>query len=215
MPIKVLLADDHTIVRDGLQMVLESQGDIRVVAEASNGIEVIRKVREFEPDVVVMDIAMPTMNGIEATRRIVEEHKNIKVLILSMYSSVEDIFRALQAGAIGYLLKESAGAEVRDAVYAANCGKRYLSRKVDDILIDSYIFERSQITSKSPLDNLSPREKEVVQLVAEGKSSSEIAGILFLSVKTVETYRSRVMQKLGLKDFAALIKFALQNRLTS
>jgi DNA-binding NarL/FixJ family response regulator len=160
-----------------------------------------------------MDISMPNMNGIEASKRIIDENPKVKIVILSMQSTVEDIFRALKVGAIGYLVKESAGSEVADAVHAAYNGRRYLSRKVDDILIDSYIYERESMGKTSPLEKLSSREKEVLQLVAEGKASSEIAELLFLSVKTIETYRSRLMQKLGIKDKSGLIKFAIQNRL--
>jgi DNA-binding NarL/FixJ family response regulator len=208
--IRILIADDHAVVRDGLRMILETHGDIRVVAETSDGMETVKKVKTANPDVILMDISMPNLNGIEATRRIVEHHPAIKVVILSMHSTAEDIFRALQAGAIGYLLKESAGAEVIQAVMSAHAGKRYLSRKVDDIVIDSYIRERRMDTATSPLELLSSREREVLQMVAEGKTSSEIAAILFLSAKTVETYRSRLMQKLGLKDIPSLVKFAME-----
>jgi DNA-binding NarL/FixJ family response regulator len=163
--------------------------------------------------VILMDISMPGLNGIEATRRIRKDCPRIRVVILSMLSSPEDIFRALQAGATGYLLKESAGTEVIQAVLSASSDRRYLSRKVDDIVIDSYIQERTQVQAKSPLEQLSDREKEVLQMVAEGKTSSEIAGILFLSVKTIETYRSRIMQKLGLKDVPSLVRFAIEKGL--
>lgn len=214
MSINLMIADDHTIVRDGLKMILESKGDIKVIAEAEDGLQAFQKAREFNPDVILMDIAMKNMNGIEATRRIIEDNRDIKIVILSIQSSAEDIYRALQAGAIGYLLKESAGAEVIEAVRAAYSGHRYLSRKVDDTLIDSYIFERERNESKGPLELLSSREREVLQLVSEGKTSSEIAKLLFLSVKTVETYRSRLMQKIGIKDITELVKFAMQHGLT-
>ena len=214
MTIKIIIADDHAVVRDGLKMMLESKGDLEVVAEAEDGLQAIRKAMQFKPDVILMDISMKNMNGIEATRRIKEDYPEIKVVILSIQSSSEDIYRALQAGATGYLLKESAGSEVIEAVRAVFNGRRYLSRKVDDILIDSYIFEREQSNLKGPLELLSSREREVLQLVAEGKSSNEIAKMLFLSVKTVETYRSRLMQKLGIKDLTELIKFAIQHRIT-
>lgn len=213
MQIKVILADDHTVVRDGLKLILESASDIKVIAEASDGLQTIQKARDHKPDVILMDISMPNMNGIEASKRILDENPDIKIVILSMQSTVEDIFRALKAGATGYLLKESAGSEVVDAVHAASNGRRYLSRKVDDILIDSYIYESESIGDTSPLEKLSSREKEVLQLVAEGKSSNEIAELLFLSVKTIETYRSRLMQKLGIKDKAGLIKFAINHNL--
>lgn len=213
MSIRVLIADDHTILREGLKLILESRGDIKVVAEAADGLDAVKKAKEFNPDVIVMDVSMPNMNGIEATGRILEENKKVKIVILSMKASSEDIYRALHAGATGYLLKESAGSEIADAVHAAVNNRRYLSRKVDDILIDSYIFERKNLTSRSPLESLSSREREILQLVAEGKTSNEIASMLYLSVKTVETYRSRLMQKLRLKDSSALIKFAIEQGL--
>lgn len=213
MSIRVLIADDHTILREGLKLILESRGDIKVVAEATDGLDAVKKAKEFNADVIVMDVSMPNMNGIEATGRILEENKKVKIVILSMKASSEDIYRALHAGATGYLLKESAGSEIADAVHAAVNNRRYLSRKVDDILIDSYIFERKNLTSRSPLESLSSREREILQLVAEGKTSNEIASMLYLSVKTMETYRSRLMQKLRLKDSSALIKFAIEQGL--
>ncbi len=214
MNINVIIADDHTIVRDGLRLILEASNSISVVAQASDGLEIIQKVRQYHPDVVLMDISMPNMNGIEATLRITKEFPSVRIVILSMQSSLEDIYRALQAGAIGYLLKESAGTEVVDAVKAAFSGKRFISRKVDDILIDGYLQERSGSESKSPLESLSDREREVLQLIAEGNTSANIAELLFLSIKTVETYRSRMMQKLGLKNIHSLVTFAIQHGLT-
>jgi DNA-binding NarL/FixJ family response regulator len=211
--IKILIADDHAIVREGLRLILETHGEMKVVAETADGLEAIKQAKTLNPDVILMDISMPGLNGIEATRRIRKDCPRIRVVILSMLSSPEDIFRALQAGATGYLLKESAGTEVIQAVLSASSGRRYLSRKVDDIVIDSYIQERTQVQAKSPLEQLSDREKEVLQMVAEGKTSSEIAGILFLSVKTIETYRSRIMQKLGLKDVPSLVRFAIEKGL--
>lgn len=213
MEIRILIADDHAIIRDGLEMILSTGAGLKVIGTASDGKEAYKLAGELKPDVVVMDIAMPNMNGIEATRRIIEENPSIKIIILSMHSTSEDIFRSLQAGAMSYLLKESAGAEVKEAVHAVMAGRRYLSRKVDDILIDSYIFDRNAGQKKSPLESLSTREREVLQLVAEGKTSTEIASTLYLSVKTIETYRSRLMQKLGVKDIPSLVKFALQHGL--
>ena len=160
MSIKLMIADDHTIVRDGLKLILESKGDIKVIAEAEDGLQAFQKARELKPDVILMDISMKNMNGIEATRRIKEDNPDIKIVILSIQSSSEDIYRALQAGAVGYLLKESAGTEVMEAVRAAYSGHRYLSRKVDDIVIDSYIFNREQSVSKGPLELLSSRERK-------------------------------------------------------
>jgi len=211
MTITVLLADDHAVVRDGLRLLLEAQSDITVIGEASNGREVVSQAERLQPDVIVMDIAMPELNGIEATRQIRALYPSTHIVILSMHSTSEHVFRAFQAGALGYLLKESAGAEVVDAVRAAHARRRYLSQK----LVDSGIYDAlDQRRAESPLDRLSAREREILQLIVEGQSSAEIAGLLSLSPKTVETYRSRLMHKLGLGDLPSLVKFAIQHGLT-
>jgi len=208
MTIDVFIADDHSVVRDGLRFLLEADGDIRVVGGAGNGRDAVQAVQRLAPDVVLMDVAMPELNGIEATLRVRESCPRTAVLILSMHSSTEHIFRALQAGAKGYLLKDSAGAEVVDAVRVVHAGQRYLSQKIAAAVIDDYIAERRRA---SPLESLSPRERHILQLVAEGRSSAEVAAMLFLSPKTVETYRSRMMQKLGVSDVPGLVKFAIQH----
>lgn len=215
MSIQVLLADDHTIVRDGLKLLLESQPDMRVIGEASNGNEALRLTQELSPDVVLMDIAMPELNGIDAAQRICDEHPKVKVVILSMHSSSEHIFRALRAGAVGYLLKESAGEEVATAVRSAFAGQRYLSAKIENTLIDDYLKQRKMGPVSSPLDSLSSREREVLQLTCEGKTTAEIAEKLYLSTKTVETYRSRFMRRLDIHDIPSLVKFAIQNGIIS
>jgi DNA-binding NarL/FixJ family response regulator len=212
MTIKVLLADDHAVVRDGLKMVLETQADIRVTAEASDGRAAIQAALQHEPNVAVMDIAMPLLNGIEATEQIRDRCPGTEVLILSVHSSAEHVFRALQAGALGYLLKESAGAEVIDAVRSVYAGKVYLGTRIADTVIEDYVRQRHTV---SPLESLSARERQILQLVVEGKTSAEAAEILSISPKSVETYRSRVMQKLGLSDVPSLVKFAIQHGLTS
>jgi DNA-binding NarL/FixJ family response regulator len=209
--IRVILADDHAVVRDGLRVLLEAQSDLEVVGGAANGRQAVRLVHELRPDVVVMDIAMPELNGIEATQQIHDASPSTQVLVLSMHSTTEHIFRALQAGARGYLLKDSAGAEVVDAVRVVNAGRRYLSQKIASTVVDDYISERHRA---SPLDSLSPRERQILQLVAEGKSSAEAAAMLFLSPKTVDTYRSRMMQKLAIDDLPSLVKFAIQHGVT-
>lgn len=211
MTISVLLVDDHSIVRDGLRVLLEAEGDIQVAGGAANGLEAVRKVRELHPDVVIMDIAMPELNGTEATAQIHEISPTTQVLVLSMHSTPEHILRALQAGASGYVLKESAGPEVVAAVRSVHAGKRYLSQKIAATVLDDYIRERRTTT---PLDDLSRRERQVLQLIAEGKSTAEIAKALFLSPKTVDTYRSRMMRKLGVGNFAALVRFAVQHGVT-
>jgi DNA-binding NarL/FixJ family response regulator len=211
MTIRVFLADDHAVVRDGLRLVLQAHPDIEVVGEASDGRSAVTGIRRLLPDVVIMDIAMPQSNGIEATTRLHELVPTAKVVILSMHSSTEHIFRSLRAGARGYLLKESAGAEVIDAVRAVHAGSRYLSQKIAASVVDDYLQEGQPA---SPLQSLSRRELEVLQLVVEGRTSAEIATLLSLSPKTVETYRSRLMQKVGVKDVPGLVKFAIQHGLT-
>ena len=214
MSITVLLADGHAVLRDGLRLLLEAHPDIKVVADAANGRDAVSKAMQLSPDVVIMDIAMPGLNGIEATRQIREVRPSTQVIILSIYSTNEHIFRALQAGACGYLLKESAGAEVVSAVRAVKAGQRYLSQKISDKVIDEYILQRSVVGDKSPLARLSPREREILKFVVEGKSSPQIAEVLYLSSKTVETYRSRLMKKLDVSDIPSLVKFAIQHGLT-
>jgi len=212
--ITVFLADDHTIVRDGLRLILDAQPDIQVTGDAGDGREAVRLVGQTSPDLVLMDIAMPQLNGIEATREIREKCPSTQVIILSMHATNEHIFRALDAGARGYLIKESAGREVVDAVRAVSADHRYLSQSVSDEVIDDYVRQRGAGAPKAPLDTLSAREREVLQLVTEGRSSAEIARAIHLSPKTVETYRSRLMRKLGVQDLPGLVKFAVEHGLT-
>jgi DNA-binding NarL/FixJ family response regulator len=210
--IRILLADDHPVVRDGLRALLETQSDIEVVGDATNGREAVGLARQLHPDIVIMDIAMPDLNGIEATLLIQESSPAAQVLILSMHSTTEHIFRALQSGARGYLLKDSAGAEVVSAIRAVHAGRRYLSQKITASVVDDYIAERHRV---SPLETLSGRERQILQLVAEGKSSAEVGAMLFLSPKTVDTYRSRMMQKLNISDMPSIVKFAIRNGVIS
>lgn len=209
--ITVILADDHPVVRDGLCYLLNSQPDIKVVGTADNGHEAVQLAAKLTPDVAVMDIAMPLLNGIEATQEICKTLPKTRVMILSIHFTSVHIQRALQAGALGYLLKESAGEEVVEAIRTVHEGRRYLSRKIAETVVDDYVRQGST----DVLEGLSPRERQVLQLIAEGKTSAEAAQILYLSVKTVETYRSRFMQKLGLKDMTALVKFAIQHGIIS
>ena len=215
MSIIVIIADDHSIVREGLKLLLETQPDIKVTGSASNGRETVHLVERLKPDVVVMDIVMPELNGIDATRKIKETCPGTKVVILSMHSASEHIFQALYAGAHGYILKESAGKELIDAIRAVHLGNRYLSRKISDLVIEDYLRQREVQELKSPLSLLSQREREILQLVAEGKTSLEIGEILFISPKTAETYRSRLMQKLDINDIPGLVKFAIQHGIIS
>jgi DNA-binding NarL/FixJ family response regulator len=214
MSISVFIADDHAVVCEGLRLLLEAQADITVVGNAADGRQTVNQVLQLHPDVVIMDIAMPELNGIEAMVQIRQVCPYTQVVILSMYATNEHIFRALQAGAKGYVLKESVGTEVVAAVRAVSSGRSYLSKKINNFMIYNYINQRQVTELKSPIESLSVREREVLQLVVEGKSSAEIAGILSLSPKTVETYRSRLMQKLNINDIPSLVKFAIQHGLT-
>lgn len=203
MDIRIMIVDDHAVVRDGLKMILEAAENLRIVAMATNGREAITMVEEYRPDVVIMDISMPGLSGIEAAWQIRERLPAVKILFLSMHHSPEHIYRALQAGAQGYLLKECAGSEVVTAVRTIIKGKRFFGQGVEPPV------ERRHGV-KSPLDSLSRREQEIMQLVVEGKTSAEIAKLLSLSPKSVETYRSRLMVKLGVKNIPTLVKFALE-----
>jgi DNA-binding NarL/FixJ family response regulator len=212
MTINVLIADDHGVFREGLRLLLDSQPDMHVVGTVADGREAVGAALDLQPDVVVMDLAMPELNGADATTQILERNDAIKVVMLSMHSTVEHVYRALQAGALGYLRKESAGSEVVEAIRVVNAGRRYLSQKITETVVDDYILKRS---IESPLESLSQREREILQLIVEGQSGVDIARTLNLSPKTVDTYRSRMMQKLGINDVPSLVKFALQHGLTT
>jgi DNA-binding NarL/FixJ family response regulator len=209
--IAVLLADDHAIVRDGLKTLLEVQADLRVVGTAANGRDAVAAAAQLEPDVVVMDISMPDMNGIEAARRIRAAREQTRVVMLSMHGNAEHVYRALEAGATGYLLKESAGSELVTAIRAVHAGRRYLTEKVNELVIAGYLGERR---AASPLESLSKRERDILQHIVDGKNNRETAELLHISIKTVETYRSRMMHKLGIKDVTELVKFAIGHGLT-
>jgi DNA-binding NarL/FixJ family response regulator len=215
MSITVFLADDHRMVREGFRLLLETQSDIKVIGEAGNGREAVRQAIKLTPDVILMDIAMPELNGIEATRQIIEAHSSAKIIVLSMYSTTQHIFRALKAGAKGYILKESAGDDVIKAVRIVHGGKMFLCDEITGVVVGDYIEKREAGTTEDPLSRLSTREREVLQLLVEGKSNTKIAELLFLSHKTVETYRSHLMQKLGISDLPGLVKFAIQHGITS
>ena len=211
MAVRILIADDHALVRDGLRMNLEARGDFVVVGNAVNGRDALAKALALVPDVIIMDIGMPELNGIEATRLVCERLPAVKVLILSMYGSSEHCYRAVRSGARGYILKESAGEEVVTAVGAIMRGRHYFGAGVVNPLENPSGGQQPQ---KSPLESLSRRELEICQLVVEGKSSSEIAALLTLSSKSVDTYRSRLMRKLGVGNVPSLVSFALQHGVT-
>jgi DNA-binding NarL/FixJ family response regulator len=211
MPISVILADDHQVVRDGLKTLLEAQPDIRVVGAAADGVEAVAKAAQLKPDVVVMDISMPDMNGVEAARRIHAARAETRIVMLSMHSDAEHVYRALEAGATGYLLKNSAGSELVAAVRAVHLGRRYLTEKINELVIAGYLGEKR---AASPLESLSKRERDILQHIVDGRNNRETAELLHISVKTVETYRSRMLQKLGIKNVTELVKFAITHGLT-
>jgi DNA-binding NarL/FixJ family response regulator len=212
MSIDVLLLDDHAVVRDGLQALLAAQPDIRVVGSFGDAARAVQFAAEVPPDVAVLDIAMPGLDGIEAARRIHDQCPDTHILMLSMHASPEHVYQALRAGASGYVLKESAGGEVVAAVRAVHAGRRYLSEKLSPHALDDYIRERG---TDHPLERLSRRELQVLKLIVDGASSAEVGALLGLSPKSIDTYRSRMMAKLDIDDLASLVKFAIRHGITS
>jgi len=208
--IRILLADDHAIVRDGLRALLQADPGMEVVGSVADGVEAVTSVARLKPDVVVMDINMPGLNGIEATAQISKLRPAPRVLILSMHSSSEHVYRALHAGALGYVLKESAAVEVVEAVRAVAAGRRYLSGDVAEMVREA---DLTRAGGRGPAEQLSARERQVLKLVVEGRGNKEIAQALSISVRTVETYRSRLMLKLALHDLPALVRFAQEHGL--
>ena len=207
--IRVFVADDHAIVREGLVQLLQLQPDLTVVGTGAEGTQCLDAISELVPDVAVLDISMPGLNGIEITASLRQARLPVEVVILSMHSSPEFVFKALEVGAKAYLQKESAAAEVVEAIRAVHAGRRYLDSRIGGVIADYVGGSRD----RSPLESLSRRERQILQLVAEGRSSAQIGGLLSLSPKTIDTYRSRMMQKLGLSDVVSLVKFAIRNNL--
>ncbi len=212
MAINVLLADDHTIVRDGLRALLEANPEIKVVGDAANGNQAVLKAKKLEPDIVIMDISMPELNGIDATQRIMEANPEVRVIILSMLGTADYIFHAMQAGVRGFLLKESAGREVTEAVKTVYRGEMYFSRPIIDTVINDYM--RAQVENQADsLNILNAQENEILSMLVNGKSTEEIGRCLELPTKKIESLRKQIMQKLGLSDFNEVIKFAIRHGL--
>jgi len=209
--IRVLLADDHTIVREGVRLCLEAMGDIAVVAEAGDGQEAVSLASQLRPDVAVVDLTMPRLNGVEAIRQIKRDTPAVEVVVLSVHDSEAYVVQALRAGAAGYVLKRNAATELAAAIRAAHSGQAYLHPAVARRVIDDYL---SRIPASSdavePHERLSPREREVLQLAAEGHTTKAIAGLLCLSTKTVEHHRASIMAKLGLRGQTELVKYAIR-----
>jgi DNA-binding NarL/FixJ family response regulator len=212
MTIRVLIADDHGVVAEGLRSLVEAQTDMKVIALAEDGREAVRRAMESSPDVVLMDIGMPVLNGTEAMRIIRERLPQTRVIMLSAYSDPVHVYRALQAGAAGYIAKKSVAKEVVDAIRIAHEGRHYLSGQLTESLIDHVAHKAA---SDDPLLRLSSRERQVLQLLAEGHSIAQIAKALSLSPKSVETYRARLTEKLHIRDLASLVRFAIQHGVTS
>ena len=205
---RILLADDHAVVRQGFKMILSAQTDMEIVGEAANGREAVELAQQLHPDVVVMDVAMPELNGIEATRRPIAENPHTRVIALSMHKDSVYVREILRAGARGYLLKDSGAGDLVTAIRAVANGESYLSPAVSNAVLDDY---RRHVTN--PIDLLTSREREVLQMLAEGKTNKEIAVILNLSVYTVDAHRGRIMEKLNLHSINELVRFAVRNGL--
>jgi DNA-binding NarL/FixJ family response regulator len=210
MKTRVLLADDHTLVRAGIRSLLEKMTGIEVVAEAGDGHEALELIKKQLPDVVLMDIAIPGLNGLEALARVTKEFPAVKVIILSMHTNEEYVLQALKAGACGYLVKDSAVAELELALKAVTRGETHLSSRFSNRVIGSYL---ERLGKGSPREELTPRQREIVQLIAEGKSTKDIAFLLKVSVKTVEAHRAQVMARLGIHEVVGLVRYAMRTGL--
>lgn len=208
--VTIILADDHTIVRQGLAKLLEGEPDFRVVGEAENGREAVSKVEELKPDVVIMDISMPMLNGIEATRQIKKIRPRTRVIILSMHCHDRYIRELFSLGASGYLLKDSTGNDIVKAIQAAMDGDTYMSPPVSRLVVEDYVSTKKKSFREELYSSLSNREREVFQMIAEGHSTREISEILFISPSTVKTHRSNIMEKLKIENISQLVQFAIR-----
>jgi len=214
MSIRIILADDHAIVRHGLNKLIQQQEDMEVIAQVADGRSTVELTRELSPDMVIMDIGMPDLNGIDATGQIIREFPQVKVIGLSMHSGKKFVIEMLKAGASGYLLKDCALEELTTAIKAVASGKTYLSPSITDVVVENYV-RHSQKKESSAFSLLSQREREVLQLMAEGKTTKQIGLKLHISPKTVEGHRLRIMEKLNMDSVAKLTKYAIQEGLTS
>jgi DNA-binding NarL/FixJ family response regulator len=215
--IRILLADDHLLVRAGIKTLLHNIKNVEVIAEASNGREAIKMIEEHKPDLVLLDIAMAELNGLEVTERVAKEHPDVLIIILSMHMNEEYVLQALRTGASGYLLKDSAPNELEIAITAVMKGERYLSPAISKNLVDDYLRringEVKRSEKESVFDLLTPRQREILQLIAEGNSTKEIANKLHVSVKTIETHRAQLMERLDIRDVAGLVRYAIRTGL--
>jgi DNA-binding NarL/FixJ family response regulator len=212
---RVLLVEDHALVRSGIRSLLEKSSQVTVVGEAPDGRRALELCAELSPDMVLTDIEMQGLNGIETARQIHAFHPDIKVIVVSMYGEAQYVREALRAGASGYVLKHDAFTELLTAIHAVASGKRYLSAQLADLVVDDYVRQGDGKQPANDLDKLSTREREILQMVAEGRSSVQIAATLHISIRTVDAHRSSIMQKLSIHSIASLTKFAIANGLTS
>ncbi|HVT88942.1 MAG TPA: response regulator transcription factor [Tepidisphaeraceae bacterium] len=215
MPSRVMLVEDHTLVRSGIRTLLESSREVEVIGEASDGREAVEMARRIKPDVVLMDVAMSELNGIEATRQIASMQPEIRILILSMHADEQYIFEALKAGAQGYVLKSAAVKELMNGIREVAAGRTFVSPSLSLVVMDDYVRRAKGKHVFSEVSRLTAREREVLQLIAEGKSSSEVGEVLYISTRTVETHRHHIMEKLSIHSIAGLTKFAIRNGLCS
>ena len=209
-PIRILLVEDHTIVRQGLARMLNDQADMKVVGEAVNGRVAVEKALSLEPDVIIMDIAMPQMNGIEAAKRIKKKLPGTKILILSMYSHEHYIHQLLETGVSGYLLKDASGRDIVKAIHAAMKDETFLSPSISKVLVDTYLSPKKSSSRVERYNQLSNREREVFQLIAEGHATRQIADMLCVSISTVKSHRAKIMEKLAIDTPVKLVHFAIQ-----
>lgn len=215
MPIRVLLAEDHELVRSGIRALLEASGEVQVVGEANNGRQAIELSQELLPDLVLMDLAMNELNGIDATRQLATLAPEVRVIILSMHADEQYLFEALKAGARGYVLKQGAYGELATAMRDVMAGRSYLSPSLSPLVMGDYVRRAKGNFTNAAGGNLSPREREVIQLIAEGNTSAEVAELLHISVRTVDSHRHNIMEKLQIKSIAGLTKFAIRSGLCS
>ncbi|MBN9660849.1 MAG: response regulator transcription factor [Acidobacteria bacterium] len=213
--IRIVLADDHAVMRRGLRLVIEENKDFQVVGEASDGREAVALVEELKPDLVVLDISMPNMNGIEAARQISEKQSGVSIVVLSMHSDESYVLRALKAGARGYLLKESAESDFILAIRSVSAGKAFFSPAVSRLLVEDYVRQLQDKDIEDSYELLTQRERELLQLIAEGKSNKDVANMLNLSLYTVETHRGNLMEKLNLHSVPELILYAVRKGVIS